>query len=66
MKSMDCERSDTVNIKPITRRQAKAIGEKTGYPITEGDGRTFYATNEEETEVWEFDSKAERDRACKQ
>lgn len=25
------------------------------------DGRTYYATNEEHTEVWEFDTKRERD-----
>lgn len=54
-----------MTIKPITRRQAKAIGEKTGFPISEDDGRTFYATNAEETEVWEFDTKAQRDAACK-
>lgn len=51
-------------LKPITRKQAKAIGERTGFPITEGDGRTFYATNADETEVWEYDTKAARDRAC--
>lgn len=25
------------------------------------DGVTFYATNQEESEVWEFDTKKERD-----
>ena len=29
-----------------------------------GDGRTYYATNEEKTAVWEFDTKADRDRHC--
>lgn len=48
-------------VKAITAAQAKRIGEKTGYPISWGNGRTFYATNEEESGVWEFDSKRERD-----
>ena len=48
-------------MKAITAREAKRIGEKTGFPPTEGDGRTYYATNEEETELWEYDSKKERD-----
>lgn len=53
-----------MKLKAITRKQAQKIGMKSGYPITEDDGRTFYATNEEETEVWEFDTKAKRDKAC--
>jgi hypothetical protein len=34
--------------------------------ISADDGRTFYATNETETEVWEFDSKRERDKALEE
>ena len=55
---------DTLKLIPITRIEAKTIGNLSGYPISEDDRRTFYATNEERTEVWEFDTKAERDRAC--
>ncbi len=47
--------------KAITAKQAKAIGEKTGFPITEGNGRTFYATTEDESDIFEFDTKRERD-----
>lgn len=50
-------------LKAITRKQAIEIGNRTGYPVTEGDGRTFYATNESESGVWEFDSKKDRDKA---
>lgn len=50
-------------MKAITRKQAQKIGERSGYPITENDGRTFYATDEKESEVWEYDSKKERDEA---
>jgi len=51
-------------MKSITRKEAEKIAERTGYPLTENDGRTFYATNENETGVYEFDSKKERDYAC--
>lgn len=50
-------------LKAITRKQAERIAERTGYPLTEGDGRTFYATEETETEVYEFYSKKARDKA---
>ena len=49
--------------KAITRKEAEKIAERTGYPLTEGDGRTFYATDEKETGVWEYDSKRERDES---
>lgn len=52
-------------MKAITAREAKRIGEETGFPITEGDGRTFYATDDCEEEVYEFDSKRERDEFLK-
>ena len=48
-------------MKAITAKEAKRIGEATGFPITEGNGRTFYATTEDEDGVYEFDSKRERD-----
>lgn len=48
-------------VKAITATQAKAIGIKTGFPITEGNGRTFYATTEDESDLFEFDTKTERD-----
>lgn len=48
-------------VKAITATQAKAIGEKTGFPITYGNGRTFYATTEDESDLFEFDTKRERD-----
>lgn len=48
-------------MKAITAKEAIRIGEKTGYPPTEGDGRTYYATDRDETELWEFDTKRERD-----
>lgn len=48
-------------VKAITATQAKTIGEKIGFPITEGNGRTFYATTEYESDLFEFDTKRERD-----
>lgn len=48
-------------VKAITAKQAKAIGEKTGFPITSENGRTFYATTENESDLFEFYTKAERD-----
>lgn len=48
-------------MRAITAREAERIGEKTGFPPTEGDGRTFYATDNDETELFEFDTKRERD-----
>lgn len=50
--------------KPINAREAEKLMKKLGLCFG-GDGRTFYATNEDETEVWEFDSKKERDDSCK-
>ena len=47
--------------KAITRREAIKISKRTGYDINPGDGRTFYATTDDEQGVWEFDSKKERD-----
>ena len=44
----------------ISAKEAKKLMTKLGLGWG-GDGRTFYATNEERTEVWEFDSRAERE-----
>ena len=52
-------------MKAITAKEARRIGEETGFPITEGDGRTFYATDDCEEEVYEFDTKRERDEFLK-
>lgn len=49
-------------MKAITAKKAQQITEKTGMALCGADdGRTFYATNEEETGVWLFDTKKERD-----
>lgn len=50
-----------MKLKAISRKQAEYILKKNGLAISDGDGRTFYATNEEETEVWEYSSKTKRD-----
>ena len=54
-----------MKIKAITRKEAEQILRKNGLAMTEGDGRTFFATDENESEVWEFDSKAKRDKAVR-
>lgn len=51
-------------LKPLTAKQAYKLMDKLGIGYGQ-DGRTYFATNEEETEVWEFDSKAQRDSKCK-
>lgn len=52
-----------MKLKAITAKEAKRINDKNGMGMPYGDGRTFYATDENETEVWEFDSNVERDEA---
>lgn len=47
-------------MKKITAREAEKIMDRLGLCYG-NDGRTFYATDDEESEVWEFDSKKERD-----
>jgi hypothetical protein len=49
-----------MKLKKITAKEAEKIMAELGLCFGD-DGRTFYATNEEHTEVWEFDSKKERD-----
>jgi len=51
-------------MKAITLKQAIKIANCRGTDLTHGDGTTFYATNDQETEIYEFDSKIERDRRC--
>lgn len=46
--------------KAITAKQAYKLMKKLGVDFGE-DSRTFFATNEEESELWEFDTKRERD-----
>lgn len=53
-----------MTIRAITAKQARRIMEKLGLCYGD-DGRTFYATNADESEVWEFDTKKERDEAVK-
>ena len=51
-----------LKVKAITAKKAKEITYKTGMGwCGADDGRTFYATTEEEQEVWFFDTKKERD-----
>lgn len=47
-------------MKKITAKEAERLSKKLGLSYG-ADARTFYATNEDETEVWEFDSKKARD-----
>lgn len=48
--------------KKLTAREAEKLLRKLGLCyMGADDGRSFYAANEDETEVWEFDTKRERD-----
>ena len=47
-------------MRAVNRKEAEKIADKLGLMLTVGDGRTFYATNEDETEIWEFNSAKER------
>lgn len=51
-------------LKAISRKEAEVIAKRIGIAISEDDGRTFFATNDAETEVYEYDSKAKRDSRC--
>lgn len=49
-------------MKAITAKQARKINDRNGMETEENDGRkTYWATNESETETYSFESKAERD-----
>lgn len=49
----------------ITAKQARELCDKLGLCFPEGDGKTFFATNKERTEVYEYESKKDRDKQCK-
>lgn len=49
-----------MTIKKISAREAEIIAKKIGIQI-DGDGITFYATNNEENAIFAFDTKRERD-----
>lgn len=51
-------------MKKITAKQAAKIANRLNLQI-EDDGMTFYATDEEESEIYSFDTKSERDSFCK-
>lgn len=51
-----------MKMKKITAKEAQRITRRLGQSLVD-DGLTYYATNEEETGVWTFDSKKERDQA---
>ena len=48
-------------MKAISAKEAKRINEKNGMCHPWGDGRTWYATPDDESEVYDFSSKRERD-----
>ena len=45
----------------ITVKEAYRIAKELGINITQDNNRTYFATNEKRTELWEFDTKKERD-----
>lgn len=47
-------------VKIITPRKAKEIALKTGIDIDDGQ-QTFFASSDDETEIFGFDTKRERD-----
>lgn len=50
-------------MKAVTLKQAIEIAKRLDVDISFRDGRTFYATNEQETDIYEFDSRKDRDYA---
>ena len=49
-------------MKAITAKQAKVINRRNGMETLEGDGiTTYWATDDDESATWFFDSKKERD-----
>lgn len=51
-------------MKSITAKEAERLATKLNIDAS-GDGRTYYATNNAESELYEFDTKAERDSFVK-
>lgn len=50
-------------MKKLSAKQAVKLASKLNVDI-EDDGVTFYATDEDESEIWSFDTKAERNAFC--
>lgn len=48
----------------LSAKEAHKLADKLGIDI-EDDGVTFYATDEDKTEIWAFDTKKERDQFIK-
>ena len=48
-------------MKAITAKQAEVINRRNGLETLWGDGQTYWATDDEESATWDFDSKKERD-----
>lgn len=48
-------------MKAITAKQSKVINRRNGMDTLDGDGITYWATNDDESATWAFDSKKERD-----
>ena len=48
-------------IRKVTAKEAKKIMEANGWEFPEYDGTTFFATTEDETNCYDFDSRKERD-----
>ena len=49
-------------VRAITAKDARKFGESIGFPVTEDNGITFYAADYEAGELWEFNSKRDRDK----
>jgi hypothetical protein len=50
-----------MKLKSITAKEAERLMNKLGLCVPDDYKKTFYATDIEETEVWDFDTKKERD-----
>ena len=48
-------------MKKLSAKEAHKLADRLMVDIDD-DGITFYATNEDESEIWSFDTKKERDR----
>lgn len=55
-----------MKMKSITAKEAEKLMIKLGLCIPDDHQKTFYATDIEETEVWDFDNKKERDECVKE
>lgn len=48
-------------MKKLTAKEAHKLADRLMVDIDD-DGITFYATNDDESEIWSFDTKKERDK----